>query len=83
MDSKREFYVDTPLGKLKVWAKTEADDWNDYPGVYVDLVREGEQDVLLACTEYVSHDGYIQTCVYQPDADEPAEIVVHRTEEED
>ena len=79
---KREFFIDTPLGKLKVWAKHETDSPDDFPGVYVDLVRDGREDELLSCTEYVPYGGYIQTCVYQPSEDEPVEIVAHGTEED-
>lgn len=41
---KREFYVDTPLGKLHVHAKHDTDNAADYPGVYVDLVRDGHEE---------------------------------------
>lgn len=80
---KREFYVDTPLGKLKVWAKYEEDTADDFPGVYIDIVREGKEDELLACVEYVPFDGYIQTCVYHPKVDEPVAIISHDLEEEE
>lgn len=77
----REFYVETPLGLLKVWAKHDVDLSLDFPGVYVDLVREGEDDVLLACVEYESVDKRIQTCVYGDAREEaPTHIVVHELE---
>ena len=73
----REFYIDTPLGKLKVWAKHKIDNAVDFPGVYVDLVRDGMDDDMLACVEYDSCHDRLQTVVYQPAIDEPHEIVVH------
>lgn len=75
--NKREFYVETPLGKLKVWAKHEVDCAPDFPGVYIDLVRDGEDDEMLACVEFESCDGYLQTVVYQPGIDEPDSITIH------
>ena len=80
---KREFYVDTPHGKLKVWAKHEPDCPDDYPGVFIDLVRsENEDPDMLACVEYNSADDLLQTCVYQPGYDEPCAIIVHEMEED-
>ena len=74
---KREFYIDTPLGKLKVWAKHDTDNPEDFPGVYVDLVQDGRDPELLACVEYDSVTECLQTCVYQPELDEPTALVVH------
>ena len=74
---KREFFIDTPLGKLKVYAKHEKDCPVDYPGVFVDWVREDGETLMLACTEYDSGDNSLMTCVYQPGADEPVEVVHH------
>lgn len=85
---KREFFVDTPAGQLKVWAKHETDTAADYPGVYVDLMpgapKDGkikhEPDIwgdCLAVVEYNSADNCLQTVVYQPGADEPVSITVH------
>lgn len=74
---KREFTVDTPLGKLRVWAKHDEDYPDDFPGVYIDLVRQGEDDAELACVEYNPCYERLQTCVYQPAEDETAEIFVH------
>ena len=74
----REFFVETPLGLLKVWAKHDVDLSLDYPGVYVDLVREGEDDVCLACVEYESSQKDIQTVVYgDVRTEEPTDVVVH------
>ena len=75
---EREFYIYTPLGKLRVWAKHTSDDPDDFPGVYVDLVsKDSEYGELLACVEYDSIEKGLQTCVYQPYQDEPASIVRH------
>lgn len=77
----REFFIDTPLGKLRVWAKHETDTADDFPGVYIDLVgSDNGCDDMLACVEYDSVDGNLQTCVYQPGMDEPVSIVKHSTE---
>lgn len=80
--NKREFYIETPLGKLKVWAKHDIDCATDFPGVYVDLVREGKGDELLACVEYIPYGDYLQTCVYQPGVEYP-DIIIHDLEEEE
>lgn len=49
---KREFHVKTPMGDLHIYAKHENSDiMADYPGVYVELLREGCEPELLACTE--------------------------------
>lgn len=76
---KRYFFVDTPLGKLKVYAKHDTDTPADYPGLFVDLVTpaypEGD---MLACVEYDSSDKLLQTCVYQPGFDSPVEVVKHK-----
>ena len=45
---KREFYIDTPLGKLNVYAKADEDRPGDFPGVYIDLANTtGANDVRL------------------------------------
>ena len=79
---KREYYVETPLGNLKVWAKHDTDSPEDFPGVYVDLIQDGKDPELLACVEYDSVTERLQTCVYQPKLDEPAAIIVHELEED-
>lgn len=75
---KREFYIDTPLGKLKVYAKSAVDHPEEYPGVYVDLIRDGHPDELLARVEYDSYMGSLVTFVYDAlkCGDEPT--VMHR-----
>lgn len=79
-EQRREFFVDTPIEKLRVYAKSEADSAADYPGVYVDLIpngRGGDDGKMLACVEYESVEKVLQTCVYQPGVDEPTQIVKH------
>ena len=81
--NNREFYIDTPLGKLKVYAKHDSDSAEDYPGVFIDLVTNTE-DICLACVEYESVDKIIQTCVYGDVFEEtPTEIIKHNFEEAD
>jgi len=73
----RCFEIETPLGKLKVWAKHEKDTAEDFPGVYIDLVRDDE-NILLACIEYDSCGEELQTCVYGDVLDDsPTDIVKH------
>lgn len=79
-DVKREFFVDTPLGKLRVYAKHETDSPEDFPGVYVDLITPAApQGDMIACVEYESCNGNLQTCVYQPAFDDPEVVVVHES----
>lgn len=68
---KREFYVDTPLGKLHIHAKHDTDNATDYPGVYVDLVRDNHEDEMLACVEFDSYEGDLLTTVYDVGDDQP------------
>ena len=80
MEQKREFYVDTPIGKLRLYAKSEEDSAEDYPGVYVDLIPNGrgsDDGKMLACVEYESVEKVVQTCIYQPEVEEPVQIVKH------
>lgn len=78
---KREFYVDTPIGKLRIHAKHSEDYADDYPGVFIDLVRANNELQGIACVEYNSCRNYLQTCVYNPDNDEPVAIVAHQIRE--
>lgn len=72
---KREFYIDTPAGLLHVYAKHEKDEERNFPGVFVDLVgKNGKDDMMLACTEYESNLGILQTCAYQPGEDCPEQV---------
>ena len=76
---KREFVVDTPLGKLRVSAKHKVTDCaDDYPGVYVDLLNDDGSYEMLACVEYDSCNNKLQTCTYLLGVDTPHEITVHK-----
>lgn len=86
MDNKREFFVETPMGILRVYAKHDSDTPEDYPGVYIDLVIPGTERVAsdLVCTvEYDSGNQRIQTVAYNAEMDAPVEVVVYDREEED
>lgn len=73
---ERDFCVDTPLGTLHVYAKHSiTDSPADYPGVYVDLVRNGHDPEMLACVEYDSGDGTMLTTAYDIGCDDP--IFIH------
>lgn len=50
---KREFYIDTPLGTLRVYAKHKEDDPKDYPGMFLEFMGK-EEGNLLASIEYDS-----------------------------
>ena len=58
----REFFVDTPLGKIRVWAK--GDSVSEYPGVYVDLICSDNETVPLACVEYTPSENTIAVDTY-------------------
>ena len=80
----REFYVKTPLGELHIHAKHQAGDHaEDYPGVYVDLLRNGHEPEMLACVEYDSGDGKILTTAYDGGRDEPIFWHHHELEREE
>lgn len=78
VDPPREFIVDTPLGKIKVYAKHPKDHPADFPGVFVDFVEPNGELVPLACVEYDSGDNRLQTNVYGNGTDDsPTEVVKH------
>lgn len=79
MEKARCFVVETPLGKLRVYAKHDNRDCAaDYPGVYIDYVREDGATVVLTCVEYDPSKELLQTVVYGDCAsDEPTEVVAH------
>ena len=69
-------HLKTPMGDLHIYAKHENSDvMADYPGVYVELLREGCEPELLACTEYDSGTRDMLTTVYDIGRDDP--VVVH------
>ena len=89
MESKREFYVETPLGRIKVWAKHEDgnDVPDDFPGVYIDFIPKHKPDLTWAndqicCVEYNPIDECIKSVLYQPGVDEPTDIVAYEWKEE-
>lgn len=75
----RRFVIETPLGKLEVYAKHDKSDCAaDYPGVFIDFVREDGATVVLACVEYDPDKDLLQTVVYGDCAsDEPTAIAEH------
>lgn len=74
----REFYVDTPIGKLRIWAKHEVDTPKDFPGVFIDFVDKENGDILLACVEYDHLGGGIYTRVYGDSYnDAPTDSIYH------
>lgn len=79
---KREFDVETPLGKLHISAKSNVDCVDGYPGVYVNLLTGGE-DVLIACVEYDSVAEDLLTTVYDRDKEEPVSAHHHYIWEDD
>lgn len=79
MEKVRRFVVETPLGKLEVYAKHDNSDCaTDYPGVYIDYVRKDGATVALACVEYDPCKDLLQSVVYGDCvSDEPTEVVEH------
>lgn len=68
-----EFKVKIPDGYLIVEEKGAYD---DYPGVFVSLCRDGEEfHELIACVEYDSVAEEIKTETYTKDEDEPNHII--------
>ena len=64
MVSEQAREVDTPLGKIVAYPKFSVPDTADaYPGVFIDLRREGKDDLMLACVELLP-EGDLQCCVY-------------------
>ena len=82
-DKSREFYVNTPLGRLKVWAKQDIDNPEDYPGVFVDYIDKDGKDIRLCCTEYDSVNKAIYTHVYgNGNSDSPTDSIYHENLEQ-
>jgi hypothetical protein len=69
-DTARVFYVELPIGRLKIWAKADwgdiANDDNpeDFPGVFIDLELPNKDTIMLACIEWESCSKEIQACIY-------------------
>lgn len=95
MADKREFFVDTPFGRLRATAKSDycnrnpdgIDNPEDFPGIFIDLILPGQSDdaygELLCVVEYESVFERLQSVIYQPMRDEPTSIIVHEFEEEE
>lgn len=78
MDERRSFEVETPLGKLLVYAKHATDAPQNYPGVFIDFLV-GSEPIPLACVEYNSAKELLQTCVYGDGlTDVPTDVVEHQ-----
>lgn len=89
----RSFFVKTPCGKLKVTAKADwgptacnepehKDDPESYPGVFVDLIRDGQDDELLACVEYDSTQEKLQAAIYTDvNGDAPSDLILFESVE--
>ena len=61
---KREFRVKTPLGELRIQAKHGGGDiLTDYPGVYVDLIREGRDPETIRKVSGAMTDCFDDTTV--------------------
>lgn len=76
---RREFIVETPICKLRIWAKYDKDNAADFPGVYVDMIHP-EGDICLACIEYDSNKVCLQTVVYGDiGSDIPTDVIKHTT----
>ncbi len=79
----RKFTVETPVGIIEVYAKTDEDDPDSYPGVYIDIRRTENQlngsviGDLACCVEYDSSAQRMQVVTYQPAEEEPAHIEVY------
>lgn len=78
MENKKEFYIDTPIGKLHVYEKADP----DYPGIFVDLINPQlrNDDNMICCVEYEQLMQRIQTVTYRPGEDEPTDIIVNYEE---
>lgn len=85
MESKREFSVETPMGILWVYAKHDTDSPEDYPGIYIDLIRPGTERNMSdpVCTvEYDSSEKRIQTVAFDAEMDAPVAVTVYAESEE-
>lgn len=74
---ERCFYVDTPVGKLRILSKHSVDNAEDYPGVFIDIVND-ESDYygeLLCCVEYDPIINKVQTVTYKPYQEEPVSVI--------
>lgn len=80
MNKARRFVIETPLGKLEVYAKHDKSDCaEDYPGVFIDFVREDGATVVLACVEYDPDKDLLQTVVYGDCASDEQQRLLNTT----
>ena len=70
----KQFSVETPVGTLIAYEKGSLD---EYPGIYVDYIPKGSDDIepyngdCVACVEYETTYNRLQTVVYTADSDAP------------
>lgn len=79
MNKARRFVIETPLGKLEVYAKHDKSDCaEDYPASLSTLYARMAPRSCWACVEYDPDKDLLQTVVYGDCAsDEPTAIVEH------
>ena len=51
----RDFILNTPVGAIRVYAKTADDNPKLFPGIYIDILRWGKEDTHLCTVEYDHH----------------------------
>lgn len=74
MHGRRDFTVDTPVGRLRARAKHQTDDPAFFPGVFIELIRDGKDPIPIACVEYASVYDCIRAVFYEIGEDERAFI---------
>lgn len=78
-EKNKDFYVETPRGRLHVYAKTEevCPGATDYPGVWIDWISPDTGEAMpLVCTEYCPIAKGIYSRLYDG-CDESAESLRH------
>lgn len=79
--SERTRQVETPVGRLVAYPKRSGppDYPDEFPGINVDLLREGEDSLPLACVEWISlPTACLETSVYGDGAEDvPTEVITH------
>lgn len=60
----RMFFVETPIGVMKVRSKNGPDADEPYPGAWAELVSENGEESTLACVEYSPDEGDIAVDAY-------------------
>lgn len=73
----KEFFIDTPLGKLKVWS-SQTDNTEDFSGVNISFVGGNEDEFLLTCIKYDPLLKGICTLIYgEEDKSTPTDQILH------